>query len=145
MSWIRDGSWMTGRAFLCAVSVRCNLLQTPARKARGRPNNHPRAGICDKCHTDSVATLGHISTYYNHVPRSIQHGLMDKRHDEVLDTLIKYLKASKRIDQIFVEPRIERMGEASYVKPDVVIVRKSKITILDVQILPCSKNSKWLF
>ena len=140
MSWIRDGSWMTGRAFLCAVSVRCNLLQTPARKARCRPNNHPRAGICDKCHTDSVATLGHILQSCPSV-----HGLMVKRHDEVLGTLIKYLKASKRIDQIFVEPRIERMGEASYVKPDVVIVRKSKITILDVQILPCSKNSKWLF
>lgn len=129
LSFIRDGAFMTGKAYVSAVAVRGNLLQTPARLARGRLNR-PGAGMCHKCHEGSVATLGHI---LQSCPKT--HGLMVQRHDSVVTSLVEAIRKTTRNKRVFVEPRIKRVGETDYAKPDIIVVNESKTYLIDVQIL----------
>ena len=129
LSFIRDGAFMTGKAYVSAVAVRGNLLQTPARLARGRLNR-PGAGMCHKCHEGSVATLGHI---LQSCPKT--HGLMVQRHDSVVTSLVEAIRQTTRNKRVFVEPRIKRVGDTDYVKPDIIVVNESQTYLIDVQIL----------
>ena len=117
--WVIDCSLkISGADFVRAIQVRTNSLKTPARAARGRIENGNNLCRLDR----QVANSNHIFQVCQ-----ATHGLRVKRHDEVVDMLNSSMK--RRDYVTFKEPKLKYKN--TFRKPDLIISKGGKITILD--------------
>ena len=122
--WPSNGSrLMQGRNFCGALAVRCNLLPTPARRARFAPE---ATGACDCCGAGVRGTLAHILQSCPRVK-----GLRTKRHDRIVALTAKSLRS--RGFTVVEEPVIPTsMGNR---KPDIVFFDGDRAGVIDVTIV----------
>jgi len=116
--WVTSGDrTLNGHAYIGPI----NLVSTALRSARGHPDHDIR---CD-CYS-RPESLGHILQV---CPRT--HALRIARHDKIVDLVMS--GAEKIGYSISREPAIQT--PAGIQKPDLVLVRNSDLTILDVTIV----------
>ena len=130
-AWLRQVHEVhRGHDFQEAVRVRLGCVPTPVRQSRGGRT----VKIQCKC-GNGIASLGHI---IQNCP--ITHGLRVHRHDEVTKYLFHcWRKRSKYVD-VVREPRLET--SAGLQKPDLLVVEKESVYVVDVQIRADSKGGK---
>ncbi|CAE1169955.1 unnamed protein product [Acanthosepion pharaonis] len=116
---------LAGHDFQEAIRVRLGCMGTPSRLSRGGRSVDT---IC-KCGSNARMSLPHIAQAC-----SIVSGLRIKRHNNVVLYVAQILK-EKKFD-VIMEPRLQT--ERGLRKPDLVILAKKEIIVLDVQIRPDS-------
>ncbi|CAE1248042.1 unnamed protein product [Acanthosepion pharaonis] len=116
---------LAGHDFQEAIRVRLGCMGTPSRLSRGGRSVDT---IC-KCGSNARMSLPHIAQAC-----SIVSGLRIKRHNNVVLYVAQILKEKKY--DVIMEPRLQT--ERGLRKPDLVILAKKEIIVLDVQIRPDS-------
>ena len=122
-AWIADASLpVSGGDFIKAIHVRMATLKTPMRASRGRGIPWPKCRTCP----DEVCSLAHILQICGRT-----HGVRTLRHNRFTRAIIRSLRKQGWL--VAEEPRITKGN--SYVKPDVVALRKGETLVLDPTIV----------
>ena len=123
-SWVGSGAIsLPGRKFIGALQARLGVLSTPVREARrgGDPNVSCVPGCGRPC------SLGHI---LQSCP--VKHDIRVQRHDVLLDTLERDIRATNSCEILAREPTL-RTPEGIR-KPDLVVAHGPDTFVVDVQV-----------
>lgn len=130
--WLtRPNCGISGKEFVKAVHVRCNLLKTPARAGRGGRGSM----TCFTCR-GSIAGLGHI---LQRCPST--HGYRVARHDSVARVLSSAIQRGAPERKVVEGPIITSDGrelkrpEKGAMIPDLVINDRGSIIVIDPTIV----------
>jgi len=121
--WVGAGTKLqSGRAFVHAIQARGNLLATPLRAARGRPNTVVACQACGRIDSLSHELQVCPKTSFER----------NRRHDRVKDLIAKV--ARKRGHSVLSEQTIRLPGTLR--RPDLIVYDKGKTaTVVDITII----------
>ena len=121
-SWVRNqADKMSGTDYIHSHHIRVGCLPTKSRTTRGTENDRMCRGGCMKSETNY-----HIIQECHRT-----HGGRVNRHDHVVKELGKHFE-NRNYDRVLVEPRLKT--SVGLRKPDLLLVKEGKATIIDVQI-----------
>jgi hypothetical protein len=129
--WIGDpiNYRISGGEYVKAVLTKYQLLKTGERKTRG-VNRSQGGRLCRICQV--VQSLAHIVQMC-----PMTHGLVVRRHDDLVRALAS---SARRLGWTVIhEPRIA--CKTSFLKPDLVLLKKGKAFVLDPSITGCRDDA----
>lgn len=122
-SWVRShADEVSGGDYIHNHHIRAGCLPSKSRTTRGSDNDRLCRGGCMVSETNyHIVQQCHRS-----------HGGRIKRHDCVVDKLSDFLKSRDGVN-VFKEPKLKT--QIGMRKPDLIIVKNQKATVIDVQIV----------